>query len=143
MKRVFLTLFLVFIASLIYAQKSTDIKGTWLSENKDGKIEVYEHNGLYFGKLVWLKNEFEKDGKTPRTDVNNPNENLRNKPLKNMVILKNLKFDKNEWSGGEIYDTKSGKTYNCKAKIDDGKLVLRGFVGVSLLGRSTTWTRSN
>lgn len=143
MKKGILTLVLVIITHLIYAQKSDDIKGVWLSENKDGKVEVYEQNGKYFGKLIWLKNEFEKDGKTLRTDVNNPNESLRKQPLKGLVILKNLTFEDGYWVGGEIYDTKSGKTYSCKAKLEDKKLILRGFVGVSLFGRSTTWTPSN
>lgn len=140
MKKEFLTLLFGMMFCFAYAQKSDDIKGVWLSENKDGKIEIYEQNGKYFGKLIWLKNEFEKDGKTPRTDVNNPDEKLRNQPLKGLVVLKNLIFEDGQWNSGQIYDNKTGKTYNCKAKLEGNSLILRGFVGVSLFGRSTTWT---
>ncbi|CEN45874.1 conserved hypothetical protein [Capnocytophaga canimorsus] len=61
--------------------------------------------------------------------------------MKGSVILKKLKYHKGEWKNGEIYDPQSGKTYHCKAKIKNNQLILRGFVGVSLLGKNTTWTR--
>lgn len=61
-----------------------------------------------------------------------------------MEILRHMRLDANgEWSGGEILDPETGKTYRAKMKLeDDGqKLVLRGYVGFSLFGRSQTWVR--
>ncbi len=61
----------------------------------------------------------------------------------NLVILTGLSFDKNnKYDGGRIYDPKSGNTYSCKGELrNNNTLALRGFVGVSLIGRTDTWTR--
>jgi uncharacterized protein (DUF2147 family) len=61
-----------------------------------------------------------------------------------MTILSGLKKDRDDvWAGGEILDPGNGKTYRCKVKLIDGgrKLEVRGFIGVSLLGRTQTWIR--
>ena len=60
-----------------------------------------------------------------------------------MQILSGLKPDGDEWAGGEILDPNNGKVYKAKARLADGgkKLEVRGFIGVSLLGRTQTWQR--
>ena len=61
-----------------------------------------------------------------------------------MTILSGLrKTGDNEWSGGEILDPENGKIYKSKMSlVDDGnKLNVRGFIGISLLGRTQTWER--
>jgi uncharacterized protein (DUF2147 family) len=46
------------------------------------------------------------------------------------------------WENGEIYDPKSGKTYSCVMKLESAdKLSIRGYMGISLIGRSEVWTR--
>ena len=60
-----------------------------------------------------------------------------------MVFLRHLKRNGDEYGGGDILDPDNGKVYSCKAKLAEGgkKLVLRGYIGISLLGRSQTWIR--
>jgi uncharacterized protein (DUF2147 family) len=60
-----------------------------------------------------------------------------------MEILRHMRQDGDEWSGGEILDPENGKTYRARMKLTDGgqKLVLRGYIGLPLLGRSQTWAR--
>ena len=68
----------------------------------------------------------------------------KDQPIVGMTILSGLKKDgENLWAGGEILDPGNGKTYRCKVKLIDGgkKLEVRGFIGVSLLGRTQTWLR--
>jgi uncharacterized protein (DUF2147 family) len=67
----------------------------------------------------------------------------RGKPIIGMEILSHMRRDRDEWSGGEILDPESGKTYRAKMKLFDGgaKLVVRGYLGFSLFGRSQTWIR--
>jgi len=63
-----------------------------------------------------------------------------------LTILHNLKWDgdKNEWNGGEIYDSREGDTYSLFARVDsENELYLRGYIGFSLFGKTTTWTRSS
>jgi uncharacterized protein (DUF2147 family) len=63
--------------------------------------------------------------------------------LKGMTIIEGMRQDGEEWSGGQILDPSNGKFYKCKMTLEDGgqKLVVRGYIGVSLLGRSQTWLR--
>jgi len=64
-------------------------------------------------------------------------------PIVGMEIIRHMHRDGNEWAGGEILDPENGKTYRARMKlIDNGaKLVVRGYLGISLFGRSETWTR--
>ena len=141
-----LVLSLLFIYSnLTFAQKSNAIIGIWLNEEKDAQIEVYEKDKLFFGKIVWLKNAKDENGNWV-LDSKNPDVSLRNRKKMGLTILHNLKWDgdKNEWNGGEIYDSREGDTYSLFARVDsENELNLRGYIGFSLFGKTTTWTRSS
>lgn len=125
---------------------SDAIVGTWWNQEKTSKIEVYKSGSTYEGKIVWLKSPFE-DGSTtkPNLDDKNPDESLRSREILGMVILKDLEWDDDEWDDGTIYDPKKGDTYSCYAEFEDEKdlntLKFRGFVGISLIGRTSYWTR--
>ncbi len=59
-----------------------------------------------------------------------------------LVNLEGFKFDDGEWEDGTIYDPKSGKTYSATMELDGKNLLkIRGYVGISLFGRTTEWTR--
>lgn len=123
------------------AQGPEAITGLWWNAEKTAKVEVYEENGKFYGKIVELV-EPNENGK-PKIDKENPNDNLKKRPLKGLVILQDLEHDSgNEYEDGEIYDPKSGKTYSCNAKlVNNNQLDLRGYIGFSLIGRTSTWTR--
>jgi uncharacterized protein (DUF2147 family) len=145
MKKMYLALMLTVVAisnSLGQNVPSDKILGLWLSEEKDGKIEIYKSENKYFGKLIWGKTMYEADGSTSKKDVKNKDEKLRGRNLKDLLMLKNFKYNGGVWDGGEIYDPYSGKTYSCTMKISDGKLNIRGYVGISLLGRTAVWERA-
>ena len=135
---------LVFIESISAKAQADKILGTWLNEPKDAKIEVYKKGDEYFGKIIWLKNNVNEDGTFPKLDSKNENEKLRSRSIVGINILKDLEWDEddNEWDDGEIYDPRSGSTYSLYAKLENADtLYLKGYVGFSLIGRSTTWTR--
>ena len=144
MKQICLMLVVLFAGITTFAQNKGDrILGNWLSEDKDGKIQVYKEGDKYFGKLIWSQHMFEKDGVTSRKDEKNSNPDLRNRNLKDLVILTDMEFDGDDsYSGGKIYDPKSGKTYSCNMRLKGDKIDIRGFVGVSLFGRTSVWTRT-
>ena len=59
-----------------------------------------------------------------------------------MIILKGLKKDGDEWSGGKILDPENGSIYKCYIElIEKNKLKIRGYIGFSLLGRTEYWFR--
>ena len=142
MKKLFALLLLV-ISTTTFAQ-ADKILGTWLNEPKDAKIEVYKKGEQYFGKIIWLKNNVNEDGTSPKLDSENEDEKLRSRTIVGINILKDLVWDEddNEWDDGEIYDPRSGSTYSLYAKLEDpNTLFLKGYIGFAMIGRSTTWTR--
>lgn len=133
---------LVVFPSLLLGQ-NYNIEDYWLDEKKEGKIKIYKaKNNKYYGKITWLK-EPNRDGK-PKVDINNPKAAQRNNPIIDLIILKGFTFNgKDEYEGGSIYDPKSGKTYDCKITFkDENTLLIRGYMGISLIGKTTIWTRS-
>jgi uncharacterized protein (DUF2147 family) len=118
--------------------------GIWLVADEDAKIELYQNGEFLEGKIVWLK-EPDKDGK-PKVDFKNPDKTLTARPVLNMIFLTGFKKikDAKKWEDGKIYDAKSGKTYSAWIKlINENKLQLHGYVGISLFGRTDEWTRSS
>ncbi|RPE06066.1 DUF2147 domain-containing protein [Chitinophaga lutea] len=128
---------------LSFAQQADAVVGNWLNEEKDAKVQIYRSGDKYFGKLVWIARAFEDDGKTPRKDSKNADAGLRQRGLMNLVILSGFGYDDGEWTDGKIYDPKSGKTYSSKMKLSGRQLNIRGYVGVSMFGRTTVWTRAD
>lgn len=123
------------------SQKGDDILGLWLTEEKDGKIQVFKVGNEYRGKVVWANKIYGPNGEKLR-DTKNPDPKKRSRILEGAVILEGLVFDGDDtWDDGEIYDSTKGNTYSCTVTMEDGNLVLRGYIGISLFGQSTTWTR--
>ena len=143
-KLVNIFLLTILINNFLFSQNSNDIIGIWLNEEKDAKIEIYKSENLFFGKMIWLKEPKDINGKF-KTDKNNPNKNLRNKKLLGLKILSNLIWNhkEKEWINGSIYNARDGKTYKLFANLSEEKLKLRGYVGFSLFGKTTIWTKSN
>ena len=131
-------IFFVFLSINVFSQK--EITGVWLNQDKDAEIKITEKNNKYYGEIIWLLNPKNKKG-NPKKDTKNPNPKKQKQTILGLEIIKNLEFSKKEWTRGTIYDPKTGKTYKLYAKIKDKKLYLRGYVGVSLIGRTNTWTR--
>lgn len=133
---------ILFSATISSAQKDK-VEGFWLNQEKEAKVEIYKaKNGKFYGKIVWLK-EPNRDGK-PKTDINNPKESLKSQPIIGLLILKAFNKDgENTYEDGTIYDPKNGKTYSCKITYENANnLSIRGYVGISMLGRTTKWTRT-
>ena len=143
MSKLLLSILFLFVCVSCFAQTLSpdEIIGEWLNEEKDGKIEIYKTGNLYYGKITWGSNIYEEDGKTSKKDVNNPDEKLKARNLLNLVILHHFEYTDGIWDNGKIYDPKSGKTYHCTMKIKDKILEIRGYVGISLLGRTTYWEK--
>lgn len=143
MKTIIASLTLLLFSSIsLYAQKADAILGVWNNTEKDGRIEIYKKGDKYFGKIVWLKEPTE-NGK-PKTDDNNPKQSLQNKPILGLEILDGFTYEDGSWENGTIYDPKNGKTYSCVMSLKNPNVLeVRGYIGVSLFGRTVEWTRQN
>ncbi len=149
---VVVALIAVAVAGLAFAGDGDAIVGLWATEPdpEDGNahVEVWKEGDRYFGKIIWLeKPEYNADdwmAGQPKVDRENPDESLRQRSLIGLPILSDFRWaGDGEWEKGTIYDPDNGKTYKCVARLaDDGRtLKVRGYVGFSLLGRTTEWTR--
>jgi uncharacterized protein (DUF2147 family) len=115
--------------------------GHWQVFNDEGKpggqVETYLMDGKLFGKVTQLR-----PGRHPGDICDKCPGELKNKPIQGLIILRNFKANGDIWAGGTVVDPDNGKEYKGKVWIvGKDKLSLRGFVGISLLGRTQTWTR--
>lgn len=145
LKLSFYILLLIFI--LLYITSSSqsinnNIIGIWLTPESRSAIQIYKSENYYEGKIVWEKEPFDKKG-NPNKDIHNPNPKLRNKLLNGLVIMTNIHFDKNSKKGkGKIYNPENGNTYKINVELTSNyTLEVRGYIGISLIGRTSVWKR--
>lgn len=136
---------LVAVAALPLAAQATPV-GTWHTiSDTDGKprgvIEIKEVDG----KLVGIVKGTLVPGEKGDRVCEKCTDERKGQRIVGMEILRGLKKDGDEWSGGEILDPDNGKTYKAKVRLIEGgkKLVVRGYIGFSLIGRSQTWVRAD
>ena len=134
------------LSSLAFAQ---DITGTWKNiDDKTGSSKAVleirqESNGTFTAKVIKIT---PRPGYTPKESCVNCPAPYTNKPILGMDVLTGLKYVEGlNFSGGKIIDPLSGNIYSMKAKLSaNGKrLNLRGYVGISALGRSQTWIKND
>ena len=139
--------YLLLVAALLapglaYAAAPSPV-GTWRTfDDADGKesgaVTIFESGGALYGSVAAINDPAKADA----TCVD-CTDDRKGKPVMGLQIMRGLKPDGNEWDGGEILDPKNGKVYRCSLRLEDGgqKLLVRGYIGISLLGRTQTWLR--
>jgi len=136
----------VLLAGAVTAMAQTDSPvGTWQTiDDHTGQPKALvqiaqDGNGSFSGKVIkGLGPNDQPDRRcTACTDAR------KDQPILGMTIINDMKKDGDGWDHGQILDPENGKIYKCKMHLEDGgnKLVVRGYIGVSLLGRSQTWVR--
>ncbi len=137
----------IYCTTMIAQDKSTSdaILGIWKTGSGNGKVEIYKKGDQYLGKIVWLSEPVDPKNNKPKTDVMHPDKSLHSRPIMGLVNLWGFKFAGNEkWDGGHIYDPKNGKEYKCTISLKDkNTLNVRGFIGISMIGRTDVWQRSS
>jgi uncharacterized protein (DUF2147 family) len=132
-----LSCILLTVVPLSSSQVEHRILGRWFSRDieepeNDGIIEIYQKGDRFYGKIVWSR-------RPEPIDVNGDNKSLMGRD-----ILTGFKHDSgSKYSGGKIYNPRDGRTYSCNLEVlDEGKrLKIRGYVGISLFGRTEYWSR--
>jgi uncharacterized protein (DUF2147 family) len=138
-------LLLVLLSTVSFVAIAQDaIERIWYNQEKTAKVQIFKAtDGKFYGKIVWLKEPNNEEGK-PKVDKNNPDKAKKSTPLMGLQLLKGFKKDGDtEYEDGNIYDPKNGKTYSCKINRKGETLEVRGYVGISLIGRTTIWTKAD
>ena len=127
-----------------YLDTTTPV-GAWKTvDDVTGKInsvvKIWEADGKLYGRIEKLINPDPNDVDPRCVRCTG---DLKGQRLIGLRIVWGLKKDGDQWSGGEILDPDSGKIYRCSMIVKDGgkKLKVRGFIGLSLLGRTEYWLR--
>ena len=144
MIRTFAVLLCLLAAGLLAADSGATPAGRWRTfDDKTGKakaiIVLYEEKGLLFGRVETLV-----DPDAVKI-CDKCSDERKGKPVTGMVVVRRMKKDGEEYTGGDILDPKNGSVYRCKMRlVDQGrKLSVRGYLGLSLFGRSQTWIRDD
>lgn len=118
------------------------ILGVWEVGSGKARVKIFQYGQKFGGRIVWLKEPKYPDG-TPKIDKNNPDETKRQAPLLGFMNMTGfVEKGSGKYEEGTIYDPENGSTYNCTVEmVDDNTLEVRGFIGVSLFGRTDTWKR--
>ena len=126
------------VASTAFAE---DILGLW--DTGESHVEIYACGELLCGRIAKLDEPLDEDG-NEKLDTNNPDPALQSRPLLGMDLIAGFsRAGKRKWEDGTIYDPRDGKTYKCVMKLQrDGTLKVRGYVGISLFGKTVVWTRA-
>ncbi len=116
--------------------------GYWLIESKRAIVQIAPCGEKACGEIVWLLEPNDESGQ-PKTDVKNEDESQRSRSVCGLEMLGDFaKEDEGSWEDGTIYNGEDGKTYNAFMEMQDGgDLKVRGYVGISLIGKSQIWTR--
>lgn len=139
MKKLLLTFALSLFSVLTFAQ----IEGKWKTiddETKQAKsiVEIFKKSdGKYYGKVSQLLIKPADPNCTACKD------DRKGKPIVGLEIIRGLKKEGDEFTGGNITDPKTGKTYKCTITKNGDKLNVRGYLGLSLLGRTQVWEKAN
>lgn len=135
---------LILILSLLLgiSSQAQSVLGKWENRNEDGKvnsiIEVYEKDDKIYGKVDRIMREEDRDRVCSKCEGE-----LKDEPIEGMELMKGLKKDGDEYSGGTIVDPKSGKEYRCKIWLDEDNpdvLKVRGYI--SLFYKTKKWRRA-
>lgn len=117
--------------------------GTWRTFDdetgqENGAVQIFEQGGMLYGQVKRILDPAKAAAVCAACA-----DDRQGKPVLGLQIIRGLKPDGDAWDGGEILDPKNGKIYKAKLQMQDGgqKLLVRGFIGISLFGRTQTWVR--
>jgi uncharacterized protein (DUF2147 family) len=130
------------LPSLCFGADDASPLGFW--KNDDATFEIFADRGKLSGKVIAMREPRTSEGKD-KTDIRNPDPSKRERPIIGLVFMSGFtqKSD-THWENGTIYDPKTGHTYSCFMDLDGTeKIKMRGFLGISLIGRTEVWTRAS
>ncbi|MGI9542177.1 MAG: DUF2147 domain-containing protein [Cyclobacteriaceae bacterium] len=129
----------LFLSQAIFAQNS--IVGKWKTiDDETGEarsiVEIFEKNESLYGKVVKI---LDPAGINEVCTKCQPDDPRKNQKILGMEIIDGLKKDGKYWDGGKILDPLKGKVYKCRVWLENGDLMVRGYIGYAFIGRTQKW----
>jgi uncharacterized protein (DUF2147 family) len=143
------SLALLLLAGSVRGEDGDAVLGLWHTADNRSDVKIYRRGDRYFGQILrlkepnWPADDKQGMGGKPKTDRYNPDASLRARTIVGIEFMTDFVFAGDHlWKDGKIYDPEAGKTYRCKMTlVSSNRLDVRGFIGVSLIGRTSAWTR--
>jgi uncharacterized protein (DUF2147 family) len=138
---------LVSMAAPAGAVDADSVIGFWNTQDKDAVFEIYRCGSLYCGRIYSLEepNYPSTDKRMPgmpKADTNNHDPALRSQTLVGLQLISGFRYEGDNCWKGMIYNPQDGETYRCTFSMDgEGRLKVRGYIGIPLFGRTQIWTR--
>lgn len=132
----------IFSCTLVLTAYGQNVTGKWKTiDDETGRaksiVDVYEKSGKIYGKVFEILEEEDK-----MKVCNNCSGNDKNKPILGMIVIKGLTKQGEEYNSGKILDPKNGNLYKCFITLESkDKLKVRGYIGISMFGRTQYWYR--
>ena len=128
--------------AVIPVEAQQSVEGIWVNGDGDGWIELRITEGELRGTIIGSPDDPD-NLRVSRLDTKNPERSLRNRPVRGLTILSGFRLDDDSrWTGGRVYDPNNGNTYRGTITVIDATtLKLRGYIGISLFGRTEHWRR--
>ena len=132
MKYIVFYVLAVFFSLTSHAQgHRNDIVGKWLNDQENAHIEIYEKNGVFFGKIVWV------DAPEDLSDTGRRS----TEGIMGMDIISDLVYAEGLWEHGTLYLPKKDREVNCEASLSEDKKVLTLKISKLWYTNSIKWTR--
>jgi uncharacterized protein (DUF2147 family) len=135
-------------AATAFGAGTSDVTGYWKTEGGDSWLEIFRCGDAMCANVAWLKVPKyidSQDGPVGKMKVDrkNPDPALRNRPILGLQVMKGFTAkDSRRWANGTCYNPQSGKTYKSKMYLASAnRLEVRGFIGISLIGKTHILTR--
>ncbi len=142
--RTLLAYLAIFVTPLVaVAERPSDAAhGYWLTENRKAIVQIAPCGTDTCGRMVWVENPTDEAGR-PKRDYNNADVAKRARPICGIELVGGLiKTDDGRWQMGWLYNPRNGSTYSAEIRaLSPSELEVRGYFGLSVLGRSQVWTR--
>lgn len=141
---IFLALFYVNLSLMpaLAQQPAADaVVGIWQADDRTVKLDMYKNGTEVQARLLYGNELVEADNITFKKDTKNPDPAMRSRSMKNVVFIWGLRWDGSQWTGGSLYDGSSGRTYSCQVQVIDGKMRLRGYLGIPAMGQTRVFHR--
>ena len=141
-------LFVVFLIGLLGAGMVVAAEspvGKWSTTDRNGggkvtgQVEIYEQSGKLFGKMVALTEPNDQQGKPKVCSACTGAD--KDKPIIGLVILRDLSPDRDRYTGGTVLDPEAGKFYRAEIWLEDGNLMVRGYLG--FFYQTRTWPKAS
>jgi uncharacterized protein (DUF2147 family) len=138
------------LSSACCQNKADRLCGLYFAADPDNgngsQIQIYKtKQNTYEAKVVWMEHPNHPNGE-PIRDVHNPDPAKRNQTNVGLVFMRNFTYnpDNDQWINGTVYDARSGKSYKGNIQFEsENKLRVRGYFGISVLGKTVVWTKES